>query len=91
MKLLDAVSSALQHANILAFRNVWITCAALCGLAIIGKNLAVCSYQALADRCGGSAFLINPKAEFTPAIDAPIETKEELQRTTMMEKLSNRV
>jgi hypothetical protein len=90
-KLLDAVSSALQHANILAFRNVWITCAAFCGLAIIGKTQTVCLHLALTDCCSGSAFLVNPKAEFTRAIDAPIETKEELQRSTMMEKLSHRV
>jgi hypothetical protein len=39
----------------------------------------------------GSAFLVNPKAEFTPHIDAPVETKEQLERDTIANKIRARV
>ncbi len=35
----------------------------------------------------GAAFLVDPKAEFNGRIDAPVETKEELRRAGITEKL----
>jgi hypothetical protein len=89
-KLLGAASSALQHAMLLAFRNIWIAAAALAGVAAIGKMFLYSICELKNNNNPGSAFLINPKAEFTSAIDAPVETQEELQRGTIIEKLSAR-
>ena len=37
--LVDAAGAALREANLLSFRYVWITAAALCGVAAIGRSL----------------------------------------------------
>lgn len=39
-KLLAAVGSALQHARIDSFRNIWIAAAALAAIAAVGKDVA---------------------------------------------------
>jgi hypothetical protein len=39
----------------------------------------------------GSAFLINPKSQFTPEIDAPVETKEQLERQGIADKILSKV
>ena len=43
------------------------------------------------DRFLGSAFLINPKSQFTPEIDAPVETKQQLERQGIADKILSKV
>jgi hypothetical protein len=87
-ELIEAGTAAVTKGNSLAFRNVWIAATTFCAVVAIGECLLQMSHHLLITVA--CAFLIDPKGEFNDHIDAPVETKEQLQREGILEKVHHR-